>query len=451
MLPAILLGLMGTLLLAAPASSDPIFVDARSVGSAEMPRFEVVSRTDEGVELLFELPALVVEEVPIEGSAFRSVEIPGGGLIGEAGHPALPVFTRFVAIPDRAAVRVEASVESSVEWSGFDLAPMPPDDGADIVRDETAYRVEGYPTIGSAEAGEPAIARDLRLVPLTIRPVRYDPAGRSLAVDERIRIRVSFEGEDPTNARRENARRSVPPSYDRLYRELVVNYEEPPRGMPIEMGGYLVICPDDAGVVSRLQPLLDWRKRQGYEVVLATTSQTGTTAEQIKSYIQNAYDTWDPAPEFVVLAGDATTPYRIRCFYETLSGYGGEGDHPYTQLEGGDVLADCHIGRLSFSSLTELETIVAKIVGYETAPYIEDPTWFNRACLVGDPYDSGYSTVIVQQWIKRRLLAMEYAEIDTIFNSPFVSRMTPALNRGNTIFSYRGIYGMSGRGLVNCR
>jgi hypothetical protein len=92
---------------------------------------------------------------------------------------------------------------------------------------------------------------------------------------------------------------------------------------------------------------------------------------------------------------------------------------------------------------------VAKTVGYESTPYLQDTAWYSRACLVGDPNDSGYSTVQVEQWIKTRLLQMGYAQIDTVFSGSFVSQMSTDLNRGDTIFCYRGYYQMSGWGNSN--
>ena len=91
-----------------------------------------------------------------------------------------------------------------------------------------------------------------------------------------------------------------------------------------------------------------------------------------------------------------------------------------------------------------------QVVGYESTPYTAtDPDWYTRACLVGDPGASGYSTVQVQQWIKTRLKQIGYTQIDTIFGGNFVSQMTTALNRGDTIFSYRGYWQMSGWGNSN--
>ena len=93
--------------------------------------------------------------------------------------------------------------------------------------------------------------------------------------------------------------------------------------------------------------------------------------------------------------------------------------------------------------------IVAKIVGYESNPYLSDPDWYRRACLIGDPSSSGISCVQVMQWIKTRLREIGYTQIDTVFCGNFVSQMTTALNRGDSIFGYRGYYQMSGWGNSN--
>ena len=60
------------------------------------------------------------------------------------------------------------------------------------------------------------------------------------------------------------------PSFDRLYRHVVINYAGPPRGETVAPGTYLVICVDNSTVVNRLQPLLEWRERKGLPVYLAT-------------------------------------------------------------------------------------------------------------------------------------------------------------------------------------
>jgi hypothetical protein len=76
---------------------------------------------------------------------------------------------------------------------------------------------------------------------------------------------------------------------------------------------------------------------------------------------------------------------------------------------------------------------------------MDETDWYTRACLCGD-WDSstGWSAVFVNQWVKTALLRNNYTQVDTIWYEPYVSGMVSALNRGDTVFSYRGYWGMSG-------
>lgn len=436
--------LFGTLSTIPPAAAVPEIRPGAGLGPEDLPTVLVESSDPTGVDLVFELPVLSFEEMTAGVERFQSVAIPGGGLAGEVGQPALPVFTRLVAIPDEVGVEVAFETEGETAIPGIRLVPMQADETGAFAYDAATYSLSTFDAGPAASVGSPAICRDLRIVPITFRPVRYNPAAGQLIVNDRIRVRIDFAGRNPENARAPR-RSSIPPSFDRLYRDLVVNYEGPPAGAAVEPGAWLLITPNDNAITSRLQALVDWRRSKGQHPVMVTTGETGTSNTSIKNYIQNAFDTWDPPLEHVVLAGDVASTYVIATWYETLSGFGGEGDHPYTQLAGNDVLSDIHIGRLSFGTTLELEVIVNKILGYEITPYLQqDPEWFTRACLVGDPYDSGYSTVQAQQWVKNRLEQIQYTDIDTIYDNPFVSQMTTSLNKGGTIFTYRGIYGMSG-------
>jgi hypothetical protein len=414
----------------------------------EPPQLQVVSTSASGMQVEFTLPALSVEELQVGDEIFQSVTIPGGGDTGALGAPALPTCGRFVLVPDRSGVTVTATVQEEEEVAGYRLVPMQDEEATTFAYDAPAYARVGYGNEPWVKAGEPALLGGLRVVPISIAPVQYDPSRGTLKIARRMTVEVTYAGEDLRNTPT-TRQRPVTPSFDNIYRRLVLGYTGPIRGQEVQRGTYLIICPNDAAVISRLQPLVDWRQRQGLPVKLATTAETGTSETAIKAYIQDAYDYWTIPPEYVVLAADAGGSYSLPTWYENLSGYGGEGDHPYTQLAGNDVLSDIHLGRLSFGTLAELETIVAKTVGYESTPYMTDTAWYTRACLVGDPDASGYSTVQVQQWIKTRLLQLGYAQVDTIFSGNFVSQMSTALNRGDTMFCYRGYYQMSGWGNSN--
>ncbi|MGD8394036.1 MAG: C25 family cysteine peptidase [Candidatus Eiseniibacteriota bacterium] len=408
------------------------------------PRFETIASDAQHVRVELTLDALPLVTVEAGGERFTRVELEGGEIEGAAGEPARPILTRLVAIPRGARARVAAAAAlEEARYAGHRLLPVSDADGGEVAPDATAYGRRGFGDVPLAEVGEPVRLRDLTVVPLRLRPVAFDPSRDLLRLTRRLAVELEIVAPDGTGpAPGPTPPLRVPASFDRIYRELVVNDDGGAR--VIVPGTYLVICSAAAGVADRLQPLLDWRQRQGFVTRLATTAETGTAASQIKSFIQGIYDDPESALEYVVLVGDASGTYGVPCFYETMSGYSGEGDNPYVQLAGGDDLPDAHIGRLSFSTLEELERIVNKILGYEMTPPLGEPEWFTRACVVGDPYDSGESCVTTGKWLKERLIDVGYTEIDTVWTSPFVSQMLTALNRGDTIFGYRGFYGMSG-------
>jgi hypothetical protein len=406
--------------------------------SAPAPEVRMLERTSHGLTLEFELKALVVEDLNVAGVSYQMVSIPQGGESGTIGAPLIPVFNRLLCAPENATIRVTTQADDEEELSGYRLVPVQDEAAEGFAIDESAYARDDFGTDPAASVGSMGRLRDLTVCPIFFAPLRYNPARGTVRVAHRLRVQVEFSGAGQTSPLA-NPARPLTPSFNRLYRQLVVNYEEPPATVSVSNGTWLCICPNDAGVVARLQPLADWHKRQGYPARIVTTAETGTTNTQIKSYIQTAYNTWEDPPEYVVLAGDGSGTYTIPVWYVG----GGEGDHPYTQLTGSDLWPDVNIGRLSFSSLTELEVIVAKSIGYASAPAVSDPAWFTRATVVGDPSHSGYSTVQVMQWLKTRLRQIGYAPIDTIFAAPYVSQMSASLNQGETVFCYRGYVGMS--------
>lgn len=425
-----------------PALADSPAVRIIGNGSPdERPGITLLSSSRQGLQIEFELPTLAVAEDMIDGTVFQALSIPGGGDIGGIGEPGLPVFGRLLAIPDHADIRVSFTVLEEEEYDGFRILPVQPPDAASLVLDSAAYAANSFGESPAVIAGDPALMQGFRVAPLTFQPVSYNPAQERIRVAKRMRVEISFEGENLTNARTGDPR-PITPSFDRIHRETVVNYDAFAGDRGVVEGTYLIICPDNSAVTSRIQTLVDWRRRSGTRVYLATTAETGTTRESIKSFIQNAYNNWEFPPEYITIVGDANGTYQIPTWYESSSN--GEGDHPYGQLDGDDILLDAHIGRLSIQTTAHLDVIIDKIMGYEKNPYTADPSWFRAATLAGDPSISGYSCVQLMQWIKTRLRQLNYTRIDTIFSGSFTSQMTASLNQGSTVFCYRGWLGMSG-------
>ncbi len=299
----------------------------------ELPEVTVLSQESTGLTLAFDLPALTQEEIVVEDRLYQVLTLQGGEMRGLPGRAGLPTYTCLLAVPDGAAVRARVLARSESYFEGYRLFPVQPEDADRFILDLGYY--QGLTEREKAPAvivGDPVIFRDLRVVPVTFSPVDFDPANGSLNAAHHIEVELDFSGSDERNAV-PVPRSLIPESFDRLYAETVVNYERSDN-VAVGPGTYLIIYPDDSEVLNRIQALINWRERMGYNVIVASTAQTGTVNTSIKNYIQNVYDTSDPPLEFICLVGDAFGAYRIPCWFELLSGFTNEGDHYYTNLEG---------------------------------------------------------------------------------------------------------------------
>ena len=129
--------------------------------------------------------------------------------------------------------------------------------------------------------------------------------------------------------------------------------------MKITKPSILYICGGNSLNNSYVQELIQWRKKTGYKVTVATTTSSDNdglnndSESAIDNYISNQYNSTNP-PEIVGLIGDVNGSYDISCdFYQWGSGwssYYGASDVKYTYIQGNDLLPEIVIGRISAES-----------------------------------------------------------------------------------------------------
>ncbi len=428
------------------AAATPLIL--QEGGELSRPRIDVISADDSGVRFTFDLPALEVQTYDLDGTLYQTVTFPGSELQGANGEPCLPAFTRYVAIPAASGAQVNIVSAEEQTLAGYRLLPMQAEENETFAIDRELYGRDAFLALEarSVVAGNPSVLRGLRVVPITFTPVSYNPATGELRAAHHIEVSVDFGGEDLRN----QLPREVPltPAFDRLYRSMVLNYDTGEQSAPASVaphqGTYLVISKPNPDWVNRLEPLLEWRRRMGYNVVHVTTDDIGSTSSSgIRDWILDAYETWDYPPDYITIVGDASGGETIPTFYDPYSG--GEGDHPYTQLAGDDLAPDAFIGRLSADTALRLSLIVHKITSYEHSPYLDDPDWFTRATLVGDTNPSGPTCQQIQEWVREKLVELGYTDIDEIYGGYLDDDdILDSIDRGLTYFGYRGYYNMSG-------
>jgi len=466
--------------LAAPShldSAQPVesYVSLQAGSVDTTPRWHLVSSDDRSLILEFELDALRSEELSIAGESWRGLTLAGGGILGGDGQPGLPSAGQLVAVPRGAVVRAKVLDCQWREISDLRLLPVQPGEASEFQIDNQVYGRSGWQSAavssgsiagvsadlmqtawGSATpqvlVGESAVMAGQSVVPVTVCALTYDPAGRRALALQRVRVELEFVGGASASL---GAARPIPASFDQLLATKVLGYQADAArdvaGTGL-LGTWLIFSRGSDEVQANLAPLMEWRRRQGYHVEYRNVDLISNGATAIKAEIQNVYDDPTIPPlEFVVIAGDATGSFGVATWNENRSGYNGEGDHYFVTLEGDDVLADAHIGRLSFSSPGSLEIIVDKILGYEQGPPLDNTDWLKRACLMGDPSASGITTIYVNQWLKGQLLANGWADVDTVWSGNFATQMVNSVNQGVSAFGYRGYLGMSGinNGYIN--
>ncbi|MBD3347566.1 MAG: T9SS type A sorting domain-containing protein [Candidatus Eisenbacteria bacterium] len=327
----------------------------------------------------------------------------------DAGGPAS--FSALVRVPDRGRVR----------WAVLDAS------------------LDAQAAAKSVAVSEPAVMRDLRVVRVTFTPPDMAPGERCS-----VYVRLSTVAGPGVNEKT----RDLPylsPAFDRLYRQQVVNYDpgdyrtSPPGARdPVPDGArYLVIAADT--YEQDVAPLAEWRHAQGLLTRVVSLSTIGSTSDDIRAYIQTAYDTWDVPPEFVLLVGDTEQLPGRAIQHPILVVYT---DNYYATLEGDDVYSDVMIGRITADNHWQCETQVAKILGYERTPVTGDPDWpLSASLLIADDYDSGDWIYYENTWFVYDLMeGASFAPIDTLFDKNGVSRQQVynSVNDGSGFVNFRG-------------
>ncbi|MGD8978753.1 MAG: C25 family cysteine peptidase, partial [candidate division WOR-3 bacterium] len=195
---------------------------------------------------------------------------------------------------------------------------------------------------------------------------------------------------------------------------------------------YLIITHDD--FCDDILPLAEWKHKKGMRTKIAKLSETGSSSTEIKNYILNAYNTWQIAPEFLLLVG---APNFIPFPYVggTIS------DNHYTNMDS-DLFNEILSGRLTVHNTTEAQTVVNKILLYERNPHMADSLWMINACLIVNEDGYGNDSVYWNDIRHARglMLSHGYRTIDTLsrFAGNNANDVIQAVDNGRAFVLYRG-------------
>ena len=390
------------------------------------------------MELEFTLGSFYREPVTINGDSWYHLFLKKEGLTLEAGMPQVPVLARSLIIPALAKMHLNITNSEYVELT----LPVAPSKG-NLTRDIDPATIpytfadfyqsgESYPA-EIAYLTEPFILRDYRGITVRFQPFIYYPATQTLRVYTKLNISVYAQGTDLTNALL-NPKTSYSRYFESTYQNMFLNFSAAKYPSLDEEGRILVIKHNmfDATI----QPWVDWKRQLGFTVDVVDVTQAGSTAANIKTYIQNQYDL-NNGLMFVQLVGDAPQ-------IPTLTYSGGGSDPSYALLAGNDNYYDIFVGRFSAQTVAELETQVARSIYYERdiAP---GATWLEKAIGIASAEggsgqgDMGESDITHMNNIRTDLLNYGYTTVDQIYDpGATAAQVSNSVNQGRGFINYCG-------------
>ena len=450
--------------------------------------YNVVFESNNSIELVFSMHQMVVEEKEIDGVTMKSFGVPAV-FIAEEGTPNLAGANRYVAIPQGAQPKVTILDSRTEILHNVEVAPSPniPAEPEDkplrYEKDMHIYGKDAYWPQSPVRLSRNKMMRGVDVVKVGVIPFQYNPVTKDLIVYKDIRLRIDFVGgnghfgEDRLRSR----------FWEPVLQENLLNYETLPKidfYSPERMNAkagfeYIIIVPDDAIFEAWGDTIKVWRKLQGISCdVFTLTEVGGTSSAAIESFLNDAYNTWNPAPVAFLLLSDYPSSGKVYGITSPMWNSYCVSDNIYADVDGDD-LPDMHHARITAQNNSQLSIMVNKFLNYERSPYTaanfydnplvacgwQDDRWFQlcsetvRHFLInalgrnpareykvgsGNPYVGGPwstrqgSTPVVQYWYNMGWLPSTTNPYDySWWNSGSAAGINAAINSGAFLVQHR--------------
>jgi hypothetical protein len=413
--------------------------------------FEVRSSTSERISLAFSIASWSLNDISVNREVLKKIELPGHFLPNDEGMPDLPGSGRFIAIPQGAAaslriIRMQTETLQNIELAPAPRIPKTTENGPLFYsKNQAVFNTNAFYPATPVNLSSPTRVRGVDVVMLGITPFQYNPVSKELIIIRDIEIEVVFEGgngqfgDDRLRSR----------WWEPLLADMLINYDQltavpsPDWGRAREGVGaeYLIICPNDPVFLAWADTIRLFRSRQGISTGIVTTSETGgNTVNDIRNYINNAYNNWDIPPAAILILGDYGT-YGSTVISPIWDSYCAS-DNIFADVNNDDM-PDIVISRIMAQNATHLQNTITKFISYETNPPV-DPYFYNHPVTA-----LGWQT---ERWFQicielvggffRNELGKDPVRINALYDgNPAVDPWSTAPNTG-TVMNYFGPNGL---------
>ncbi|MEN8224253.1 MAG: C25 family cysteine peptidase [Bacteroidota bacterium] len=340
------------------------------------PGFNLTQSSNTGLEITFSVDEFSLTDFDLKGEAMKEIQVIGNFLPNNEGAPNLPGNGRYIAIPNGATATYTITAQRTETYKNVNIAPSPripkvTDSGPlHYEKNMRIYSRDAFYPANPVSLSEKTNIRGVEAVILGITPFQYNPVSKELIVYHDLKVEVSFEGGNNTFG--EDRLRSR--WFDPLLNDMMINYDimanvQYPSHAPESATPdfeYVIIIPDDPIFLSWAEELALFRNQQGIRTGIFTTTEVGgNTTVAIESFVDDAYANWAVAPVAVLLIGDYGTSGNtiVSPIWDSYCA----SDNIYADVSGNDM-PDVIFARMTAQNETHLETMITKVINYETDP-----------------------------------------------------------------------------------
>jgi len=416
------------------------------------PKVTILSDDNSSMLIKVELPGFNLKEINADGKTYQVVDLMSEIFTSETGFPDLPHIAKILAIPDQSGVTVEVIETGKIQT--FKNVYLPParlswfegQPETSYTENQEAYNsTDVYPK-ELAKIDAPSIFRDFRIARLSVFPIRYIPAKRELQTISSITVRINY-GEGEIINPKTNASRAISPSFGKLYRSFIFNYQNVLDRLygGSEEGREVILCIMPDMFVESFQIYADWKRQSGTDVHITKFSDIGANSSDayiIKDHVTDAFHNWENPPTYVLLIGDKGVTPRYTVHYD----YSFANEDYFVEIDGDDHFPEMMIGRFTNQGDYRMRVMINKFLKYETDPYVEDTDWFKKAtCCSNNAYESQVET---KRFAANLLTEDGGFDVDTLMSdgsgwggqgcSMELEDIIEDINEGRSYLNYRG-------------
>ena len=332
---------------------------------------------------------------------YSMLAIPEALYVMEEGSPKLPYFKDHLAIGSKTNVKVSIVKSSYKEYSSFSI---PPSEGvaetSGTLTKGAVYNKNALYPSSVARLLSVNEVRDVPVAGIDVYPVRYNPVTKKVRCYSSITYRVSFDNKDWTikgsKSRLDIVKIMVDnPDYIAKKIETKSNGSNSLKAAtPASKEG----SPEDFIILtvnkynSAVRKFASFKSRQGYKCSILKKDKW--TTNEVISTLKEKYNSC--IPSYLLIFGDfADVPgVPVTISHNSKGVNNGKplefytdkyyGNREYIKTGDQDNYGpDVTVGRISVENLTEANTVVDKIIKYESTPPT-DGNFYGKALFAGD-------------------------------------------------------------------